>query len=213
MPWTRQNAGAEAVQALLGRPTVAQASGPLDQAEHRLYLSIMSPSDSHTAETTETETEHHRLQTREQATAAIADVFALAQRQLLLCGPFLEGLYFNTARIEDLIGTFISRRRDNQLRVLVEDTRHTLLENARLAKLAHRLPDCVRIRQVGEAHRGSREVFVVADHSGYFHQLNIERADSITSTQAPRTAHQFARRFEQMWEQSEAAEDLARLGL
>ena len=162
---------------------------------------------------TETQAEHQRLQTREQVQAAIAGIFQQAQRQLMLFAPYLDAHYFNTARIETLIGEFIARRRDNQLRVLVEDTRHTLQNNARLAQLAQRLPDCMRLRQVGENHRGLREVLLVADHSGYFHQPDVERADSIASRLAPRTAVQLARRFEQMWEQSEPAEDLNRLGL
>lgn len=186
------------------------ASAGLDQAEHGAIIKTMSPSDNHTADT---DPEHHRLQTREQARDAIAGVFQLAQRQLLLFAPFLEAHYFNTARVEALIGEFIGRQRDNQLRVLVEDARQALLDNARLTKLAHRLPDCVHIRQVGESHRGLRELFVVADHSGYFHQPQIERADSVTSTHATRTAVQLARRFEQMWEQSEPVEYLSRLGL
>ncbi len=170
----------------------------------------MSPADDHI---TETDPEHHRLQTREQARDAIAGVFQQAQRQLVLFAPLLEARYFNTVAIETQIGEFIARRRNNQLRVLVEDTRQALLDNARLAQLAHRLPDCVRLRQVGENHRGLRELFVVADHSGYFHQPDIERADSVTSAHATRTAVQLARRFEQMWEQSEPVEDLNRLGL
>ena len=170
----------------------------------------MHPSDDPIAET---DPVHQRLQTREQARAAVAGVFQQAQRQLLLFAPLLDAHYFNTTPVETLIGEYIARQRNNQVRILVEDTRQALLDNARLAQLAHRLPDCVRIRQVGENHRGLREVFVVADHQGYFHQPHIERADSITSSHAPRTAVQLARRFEQMWEQSEPVEDLGRLGL
>jgi hypothetical protein len=170
----------------------------------------MNPSDTHQAET---EPQHHHLQTREQARDAIAGIFQLAQHQLVLFAPLVDTHYFNTAALEMLIGEFIGRGRANQLRILVEDARQALLDNARLAKLAHRLPDCVRIRQVGEAHRGLRELFLVADHSGYFHQPQIERVDSVTSRHATRTAVQLARRFEQMWEQSEPVEDLSRLGL
>lgn len=182
----------------------------LDQAGLRAIIKIMSQPDE---PSTQTDAEHQRLQTREQIHDAIAGVFQQAQRQLVLFAPFLDARYFNTAKVETLTGEFIARRRDNQLRVLVEDTRQTLLNNARLAQLAHRLPDCVRLRQVGETHRGLRELFVVADHSGYFHQPDVERADSIASIHATHAAVQLARRFEQMWEQSEPAAELNRLGL
>lgn len=191
-------------------PAVLLWPHSLDQAGLRAIIKIMSQPDE---PSTQTDAEHHRLQTRKQIHDAIAGVFQQAQRQLVLFAPFLDAQYFNTAKVEALTGEFIARRRDNHLRVLVEDARQTLLNNARLAQLAHRLPDCVRLRQVGEAHRGLRELFVVADHSGYLHQPDIERADSVTSTHAMHTAVQLARRFEQMWEQSEPAEDLNRLGL
>jgi hypothetical protein len=172
----------------------------------------MHPPDNQ-AGIAETNPEHHRLQTREQARDAIATLFQQAQRQLMLFAPYLDTHYFNTATLEALIGEYIARRRDNHLQILVEDTRQALLENARLTQLAHRLPDCVHIRQVGEQYRGLRDVFVVADHHGYFHQPNIDRADSVTGTQATRTAIQFARRFQQMWEHSEPVDELNRLGL
>lgn len=189
------------------RPIAASA---LEQTGLTAIIKTMSPPVD---PTTETQAEHQRLQTREQVDIAIVAIFQQAQHQLALFAPYLDAHYFNTARIETLIGEFIARRRDNQLRVLVEDTRHTLRTNARLAQLAHRLPDCMQLRQVGENHRGLRDVWLVADHSGYFHQPDVERADSVTSLHAPRTAVQLARRFEQMWEQSEPAEDLNRLGL
>ena len=170
----------------------------------------MNPQDTRPGDI---EPQHHRLQTSEQARDAIAGLFQQAMHQLVLFAPLVEPRYFNTAALEALIGEFIGRGRGNQLRILIEDGHQVLLDNARLAKLAHRLPDCVRIRKVGEAHRGLRDLFLVADHKGYFHQPQLERIDSVTSGVATRTAVQLARRFEQMWEQSEPVEDLSRLGL
>jgi hypothetical protein len=157
--------------------------------------------------------DHRRLKTRDAARDAIASLFQQAQRQLSIFGPQLDAYYFNTARIEELIGIFIARHHDNHIRILVEDSRQALLDNARLKQLAHRLPDCLRIRQVGENHRGLRDVFVVADHNGYFHQPNMERFESLVSQHAPRETVQLARRFQQMWEESEPAQGLGTLGL
>ena len=221
MPWPRRNAHATdnhphpAATRVRGGQGAADnhltsALANLDQTQHGAIIKSMHPSDDHIAET---DPVHHRLQTREQARAAVAGVVQQAQRQLLVFAPLLDPHYFNTTSIETLIGEFIARQRNNHVRILVEDTRQALLDNARLAQLAHRLPDCVRIRQVGENHRGLRELFVVADHQGYFHQPHIERADSVSSSHATRTAVQLARHFEQMWEQSEPVEDLSRLGL
>ena len=157
--------------------------------------------------------EHHRLTTRDEVRAAVAVLFEQAQRQILIFGPVLERYYFNTARIEELMGKFIARHRTNRIRILTEDTQQVLLDNARFKQLAQRLPDCLSIRQVNEMHRGLKDMFVVADRTGYVHLPDVETFDGLTSTQAPRAALQFTRRFESMWEKSEPAPGLNTVGL
>ena len=163
--------------------------------------------------TPEKSPEHHRLATRDEVRAAIAALFEQAQRQISIFGPVLERYYFNTARIEELMGKFIARHRTNRIRILTEDCHQVLLDNARFKQLAQRLPDCLSIRQVNEMHRGLKEMFVVADHTGYVHLPDVETCDGVTSTQAPRETLQFARRFEAMWEKSEPAPGLHTVGL
>jgi hypothetical protein len=157
--------------------------------------------------------EHHRLKTREEARTAIAALLQHAQRRILIFAPQLDAYYFNTAQLAQLIGEYVARHRENHLRLLVEDSHQALQHNPRLASLAHRLPDCLRVRQVSEAHRGLRDMFVVADHDAYVQQLDIERYDGIAGAQAPQDTIQLARRFERMWELSEPPEHAGRVGL
>ena len=157
--------------------------------------------------------EHRHLTTRDEVRAAVAALFEQAQRQVLIFGPVLERYYFNTARIEELMGKFIARHRTNRIRILTEDTHQVLLDNARFKQLAQRLPDCLSIRQVNEMHRGLKDMFVVADRTGYVHLPDVETFDGLTSIQAPREALQFTRRFESMWEKSEPAPGLHTVGL
>lgn len=168
--------------------------------------------NSRETSTPETPSEH-RLVSRDEVRAAIAALFEQAQRQVLIFGPTLERYYFNTARIEELMGKFIARHRTNRIRILTEDCRQVLLDNARFKQLAQRLPDCLSIRQVNEMHRGLKDMFVVVDHTGYAHLPDVEKFDGITSIQASRLALQFTRRFETMWEKSEPAPDLNTVGL
>ena len=157
--------------------------------------------------------EHHHLTTRDEVRAAVAALFVQAQRQILIFGPVLERYYFNTARIEELMGKFIARHRTNRIRILTEDCQQVLRDNARLKQLAQRLPDCLSIRQVNEIHRGIKDMFVAADRIGYIHLPDVETFYGVTGTQAPRAAMQFTRRFESMWEKSEPAPGLHTVGL
>lgn len=157
--------------------------------------------------------EHHRLHTRDEIRDAVATLFRQAQRQLVIFSPMLDGYYFNTPAIGELLGKFIATHRTNRARILVEDTRQVMRDNARLIRLAQRLPDCLRIRQVGEQHRGMRDMFMVADHSGFLHQENVEVTQSIMGDKAAHEAVRLIGRFEEMWDRSEPIQELSAMGL
>ena len=157
--------------------------------------------------------EHRRLHTRDEIRDAVAALFLQAQRTLVVFAPMLDGYCFNTPAIGDLLGKFVATHRDNRARILVEDARQAIRDNARLVRLAQRLPDCLLIREVGEEHRGFRDMFMVADHSGFLHQENVERSESILGTGAPHEAVLLTDRFDKMWECSEPVQELRATGL
>lgn len=157
--------------------------------------------------------DHRRLHTRDEVRDAVAALFQQAQRTLVVFAPILDGYYFNTPAIGDLLGKFVATHRDNRVRILVEDALQIIRDDARLVRLAQRLPDCLQIREVSEEHRGFRDMFMVADHSGFLHQESVERGESILGSGAPHEAVQLTRRFDEMWELSEPIQELRATGL
>jgi hypothetical protein len=136
-----------------------------------------------------------------------------AQHDVVVFAPQLDARLFNAGRLTTALAHFVAGHRQRRVRFLVEDGAHALRDNGRVVDLCRRLSDFVALRQVGEAHRGLREVFVVADRRAYLHQEDIAKPTCVIDPAGRRVALDLATRFEAMWEQSETIEGLRTAGL
>lgn len=136
-----------------------------------------------------------------------------AQHELAVFAPQLDARLFNTARLSTALAHFVAGHRQRRVRFLVEDGAQALHDNGRVVDLCRRLSDFVDLRQVGEAHRGLREVFVVADRRAYLHQEDTAKPTCVIDPAGRRVALDLATRFESMWEQSEPVAGLRTAGL
>ncbi len=169
--------------------------------------------DTFPGQTASSSKKRQRIATREAARDAIVTLIEQAQRNIMVFGPVLDGLLFNTARTAEALGKFIARHHENRARILIEDSQQVVRDNARIIALAKRFSDAVQIRTVGEDNAGLRELFVVADERGYLHQLDLEQLEFMVAMDAGTEATMLARRFREMWDMSQPATGINTLGL
>jgi hypothetical protein len=143
----------------------------------------------------------------------LATVVESAKHDIVLFGPQLDARMFSDARLASAIAHFVARHQNNRARILVEDSAQVIHDNERLVALVRRFSDFVDMREVGEAHRGLREVFLITDRTGYVHQEDTTRPLFIVDPRDRRTASLLGERFESMWAQSEPITGLRTAGI
>ncbi|UCH53461.1 MAG: hypothetical protein JSW09_01220 [Pseudomonadota bacterium] len=143
----------------------------------------------------------------------LATLVDAAKHDIVLFGAELEARLFSDAGLSGALAHFAARHQHNRVRILVEDSAQVMHDNERLVTLVRRFSDSVDMREVGESHRGLREVFLVTDRSGYVHQEDTTRALFIVDSRDRRSAALLAERFDSMWAQSEPITGLRTVGI
>jgi hypothetical protein len=159
------------------------------------------------------ESQRRIIRERREVSEFLARLAENAAREIVIFAPQLDSSLFNTTRFARALASFAARHRHNLARIFVEDTEQALRDNDRLVGLCRRLSDFLHMHQVAEEHLGIREMFVVVDHRGYLHQEDIAKPECIAD---PRDAHEavlLARRFNELWDRSEAIISLRASGL
>ncbi len=158
-------------------------------------------------------TDSLHTRTRAETGANVAALLAAAQRKVVVFAPALDQRLFNTTAVTGALARFAAQHPRNRARIVVADAAHFLRDNGRLVALCRRFSSFVLVRQVGSAHVGLTDMFLVVDDRAYLHQLHVEKPDVIGSLDAPRAAGQLMHRFEAIWEQSESIAGVSPVGL
>lgn len=159
------------------------------------------------------ESQRRIIRQRSEVSEFLARLAENATREIVIFAPQLDSSLFNTTRFARALASFAARHRHNLARIVVEDTEQVLRDNDRLVGLCRRLSDILHMHQVAEEHLGIREMFLVVDHRGYLHQEDIAKPECVAD---PRDAHEavlLARRFNELWDRSEAILSLRASGL
>lgn len=154
-----------------------------------------------------------RASGREALKENVAVAFENACHSISIYSPLLDPANFNQSRVVDALAKFCSGGRPNKARILVDRGDETIRSNSRLADLARRFSDFVELRQLSEGYGAPSDMFVVIDRDGYLHQPDSEKAECIVQFSASHEVGALSRRFEQLWERSEAIPGLHVLGL
>lgn len=156
---------------------------------------------------------HRVLKNRDEVRDYLAELAESAMHEIVIFAPRLDADLFNSARFARALASFAARHRHNLARIVVEDTEQALRDNDRLVELCRRLSDFIHLQQVGEEHLGRREMFVVVDHQGYLRQQDLAKPDCIAHPRDTREAVVLVRRFNELWDRSEAIASLRTSGL
>jgi hypothetical protein len=153
------------------------------------------------------------LKSREDIRDAIAALIGLARRDIVLFTPQMEAFFFNGSQLGQMLASFAAKHQQNRARILVEDAAQVLRDNDRLVSLCRRFSAFIQLRQVGEEHRGYREMFLVVDGISYLHQPDITEPECVVEPAGRKYCVDVKRRFEQMWDRSEPLAGLYSAGL
>jgi len=143
----------------------------------------------------------------------VALAFESARRAIAIYSPRLDPTLFNQSRVIDAMATFCAGGRPNKVRILVVRGDETIRSNARVTSLAQRFSDFIDLRQLGKGSGSPSDMFVVVDHNGYLHQPDSDKAECIVDFSVNHEVGAFFKRFEKMWERSEAIAGLHVTGL
>ncbi|MHB8623331.1 MAG: DUF7931 domain-containing protein [Sulfuricaulis sp.] len=166
-----------------------------------------------TSSDTKAESQRQIIRGRSEVSEFLAGLAENATREIVILAPQLDGSLFNTTRFARALASFAARHRHNLARIIVQDTEQALRDNDRLIGLCRRLSDFLHMHQVSEEHIGIREMFVVVDHRGYLHQEDIVKPECVADLRNVHQAVLLARRFDEMWDRSEAIISLRASGL
>lgn len=153
------------------------------------------------------------VKNREQARDGVAALIRKARRRICVFAPVLDGYFYNTSEIANILSLFSARNRNNLARFLVEDGAQAVHDNIRIVQLCRRLSDFVKMRRVCEDHRGIKEIFIVIDDASYMHQQDITKPAWLFHVNARHEAMRLSRRFEEMWQHSLSLPDINTVGL
>ena len=153
------------------------------------------------------------LRSRDDIRDAVAALIGLARRDIIVFSPQMESFFFNGSQLGQMFASFAARHRNNRARLLVEDAAQVLRDNDRLVGLCRRVTEFIQLRQVGDEHRGLREMFVIVDDVSYMHQPDITEPECIVEPSGRKYSADARRRFDLMWDRSEPLNGLYVAGL
>ncbi|NGY06339.1 hypothetical protein [Solimonas terrae] len=144
---------------------------------------------------------------------AAVELVGHAQLQLRVLSQELDRRIWSDPDLVEQLQTFALRSQRSELRILVNRPALAAQHGHRLVELARRLPSRIAIRELNEEHRGLTEEFSVADEQALLYKGRHDDLDAQWSAHAPLDARRLRRRFDQLWDESPPARELAILGL
>ncbi len=153
------------------------------------------------------------LRHREAVRDHVATIVETARREIIIFSPQLDPYYFSNPRVTRALAGFAAGHRQNRARILIEDGIQAVRDNDRLVELSRCMSEFVEIRQVGEQHRGIREMFVVVDRASSLHQEDTTRTEVGLRMQDRSAAGLLQLRFQELWDHSEPVTEIRTAGL
>ena len=153
------------------------------------------------------------LQTREQVRSMAHRLAAQAKRELLLHTEDMEAEIFNQQPFLDAVSRLVRQHQDAHVWILVGNSRKTLQQGHRLIELSRRLSSHVQFRRPPSRYRNYGKTFLLCDDVGYFYRPLASRYEGTANFNNPGETAVLKKYFMEVWEQSQADEEMRRLHL
>jgi hypothetical protein len=150
----------------------------------------------------------------ERLTEASAVAHALAsqaQRTLLLHTEDLEPAIYDDSAFLDDVSRLVRAHSQSRVWILINDARKVVQHGHRLIEIARRLSSSIQLRRPAPQYRNYHESFLLADGCGYLHRPIVARYEGTANFHDPGKVADFEKYFMEVWERSEADEEIKRL--
>jgi hypothetical protein len=153
------------------------------------------------------------LEGRRENRAAAGHMAAQAQRELCLFTRDLDKAVYDQSEFLDAVKSLALRSGMSRVRVLLQDHGPVLAQGHRLIELARRLSSSIEIRVPPTDWLDAPESYLLADRVGYLHRDDATAYRASADFHAPLETERLQRRFDDIWEASQADGELRRLHL
>lgn len=153
------------------------------------------------------------LQTREQVCITAQALATQARRELLLYTEDIEPAIFDRQPFLDAVSRLAREHQNARVRVLVENSRRTVQQGHRLIELSRSLSSQIRFRRPPPQYQNYGKTFLLCDGTGYFYRPLASRYEGTANFNNPGQTVSLKKYFMEVWEQSQADEEMRRLHL
>jgi hypothetical protein len=134
-----------------------------------------------------------------------------AQRGLMLLTDDLEPAIFDQQPFLHAIGKLSRQHRDAYFRILILDSRRVLQHGHRLIELSRRTGPAIEFRRPPPDYQNSGKTFLICDDAGYYFRPLASRYEGTANFNDPGEVARLKKYFMELWERSEADNELRRL--
>jgi predicted GNAT family N-acyltransferase len=153
------------------------------------------------------------LRGKEEFADAVADIASMAARSLAIFTPDLEHGIYDSARFLETVKRLVLSRSHARIRVLISDPGRVQNTVNRFLYVGRRLSTFVEFRHLPESLQHRADAFLVADGSALVYRARADRWEGVADSREPRMARAYLNQFDQMWQQSENAQEVRDLRL
>jgi hypothetical protein len=146
-----------------------------------------------------------------EASAVAHALAAQAQRTLLLHTEDLEPDIYDDSAFLDAVSRLARDHSQSHIWILIHDARKVVQNGHRLIEIARRLSSTIQLRRPAPQYRNNHESFLLADGCGYLHRPIATRYEGTANFHDPGKVADFEKYFMEVWERSEADEEIKRL--
>ena len=151
------------------------------------------------------------LETQAEVRSVAHALAAQAQRTLLLHTEDLEPAIYDDSAFLDAASRLARDHSQSRIWILIHDARKVVQHGHRLIEIARRLSSTIQLRRPAPQYRNYHESFLLADGCGYLHRPLAARYEGTANFNDPGKVADLEKYFMEVWERSEADEEIKRL--
>jgi len=146
-----------------------------------------------------------------EARAVAHALAAQAQRTLLLHTEDLEPAIYDDSAFLEAVSRLARALGPSRIWILIHDARKVVQHGHRLIEIARRLSSTIQLRRPAPQYRNYHESFLLVDGCGYLHRRIAARYEGTANFHDPGKVADLEKYFMEVWERSEADEEIKRL--
>lgn len=153
------------------------------------------------------------LESRDDSRQAARHLAENVRRELLIFTRDLEPAILDQSEFLEAVRQFAIRSRHTRVRILVQDATRAIREGHGLVRLARRISSHISLHRPHRDDADQADAFIVADETGYLYRTIADRLEGRWHAYDPPEARRLHKRFNDMWERSQAESEFRRLGV